>query len=88
MLCKDYLKDPRLSFQAKGMIAYMLMVSHGTMTREELAATSANGVSSVRSTLSEMEKYGYLERHQNRDEKGRIEWEYSVTSYSVKDNAL
>lgn len=64
------LKDTRLSFKAKGLMAYMLSVPDDwKFYQSELTNRAADGVSSIRSGLKELEKYGYLVRYQDRDSK-------------------
>lgn len=74
------LKDTRLSFKAKGLMAYMLSVPDDwKFYQSELTNRATDGVASIRSGLKELEKHGYLVRYQGRDEDtgefGDVVWD-------------
>lgn len=87
---KTGLNDDRLSFKAKGMLAYLLSKpDNWNVSRNQLAKVGADGISSVRSGLKELRDYGYLEKRPVKDGKGRIvEWEsiiYEVPCVEPED---
>lgn len=82
-----HLRDKRLSHKAKGILSEMLSLPPDwDYTLEGLATLAADGVSSVRAGIKELEKYGYLKRRQLRDKNGRmINSEYLIFERS-EDN--
>jgi hypothetical protein len=66
------LRDERMSYRARGILAYVLSLPDGAQTdAETIASKGAEGVSAVYTALKEMEKAGYLVRGRTQDEKGR-----------------
>lgn len=64
------LNDPNLSWQAKGMLAYLLSKpDNWTIIVADLEKRATNGRDSVKSILKELETKGYIERRRVRDEK-------------------
>lgn len=67
------IEDRRLSFKALGLLTYLLSKpDHWRVDREQLAATHADGVTSVRSALRELAAAGYLVTEPARDRNGRL----------------
>lgn len=67
------IRDERLSYKARGLLA--LIASHREgwgVTEKQLAAKSPDGISAVRSGLKELEGAGYLRRYRVRDDLGRL----------------
>lgn len=65
------LQDPKISWKAKGIAAYILSCGDRTrINQDELVRKARNGRESVRSALTELEKHGYIERKRER-ESGR-----------------
>jgi len=63
MMNKTGLNDPRLSFKAKGILAYLLSKPDDWKVMvEELINSSADGKRAVYSGLKELETYGYIKR--------------------------
>ena len=78
-----HLKDRRLSFKAKGLLSVILSLPPDwKYTLTGFAKIAADGVESVKSTVKELEKHGYVSRRQTRDELGRM----SVNEYLVYEN--
>lgn len=78
-----HLKDRRLSFKSKGLLSVIFSLPPDwKYTLTGFAKIAADGVESVKSTVKELEKYGYVSRHQTRDERGRM----SVNEYLVYEN--
>ena len=79
VLDKTALNDPRLSWKAKGIIAFMLSKPDDwTFYLKELMSNATDGEDSFRSGFNELKKHGYVKRVRNRDEKGKIRWETLV----------
>ncbi len=78
-----HLKDRRLSFKSKGLLSVIFSLPPDwKYTLTGFAKIAADGVESVKSTVKELEKYGYVSRRQTRDERGRM----SVNEYLVYEN--
>lgn len=72
------MEDPRLSFKAKGILAYLLSKPDDWQVRDrQLATVGPDGRSAVQAALRELEAYGYIHRIRERNEQGQ--WVY--TSY-------
>jgi hypothetical protein len=75
------LRDSRTSLKAKGLLA--LIASHREgfgISEESISSCATDKISSVRSGLKELEKFGYLRRRRTRDELGRLgASEYYIT---------
>lgn len=73
------LQDPRLSFQAKGMLAYLLTKPDDWDLRiDDLLTTGPDGLRVVRSALKELASCGYVKREKKRSGTGKIEWQTTV----------
>ena len=67
------LRDARLSYKARGLLAFMASHRQGWgVTEKQFATISPEGVASVRSGLKELEAFGYLRRYRTRDRLGRL----------------
>lgn len=66
-------RDMRLSFKGRGLLGTMLTLRDDwDYTLAGLTAISPHGKSYVSTGLNELERLGYLERRQLRDEQGRF----------------
>lgn len=73
------IEDSRLTWEARGMLIYLLSKPDDWSTnREHLAGQAPNGLTVVRRVLAELETCGYLVRHRTRGEDGRIQWEATI----------
>lgn len=73
VLSNEALKDPKLSFKAKGLLACILSKPDGwAFAVERLQDESKDGLDSVKSGIKELEQHGYLIRVQKKDTRGRI----------------
>lgn len=81
------LRDERLSWKARGLLAYLLSMDTGWNTSvRRLAEVGPDGTTSVESALKELEECGYLDRHQSRDQ-GDKAGTFSGTEYHVRDES-
>ena len=73
-------RDMRLSFKGRGLLGTMLTLRDDwDYTLAGLTKISPHGKSYVSTGLNELERLGYLERRQLRDEQGRfIDTEYII----------
>jgi hypothetical protein len=85
-------RDPRMSFKAKGIFG--LISTHRDrfgISIESIAASSTDGISSVRTGLNELEKFGYLVRRQERldgptaDRPNAKKGSFGQTEYYITD---
>lgn len=73
ILSNAMLRDTRLTFKARGLLAYML--SHAgrwNMTVKSVATINGVGQDQVRSALSELEALGYARRERARNDDGTL----------------
>lgn len=81
------LADPKLSWKAKGILAYCLGLPDGaTIDRATLATIAdddvpGSGETAVRGALRELQNAGYLVRTKGRDANGRVTWDTVLYEY-------
>lgn len=75
-----HLRDTDISWQAKGMLSFMLSNSDTfDYSIQGLTKCATNGESSVRSILKELKESGYLQTHPVTNERGQItDWAYDI----------
>jgi predicted transcriptional regulator len=70
-ICNRIFKDRRLSLKAKGLLAMLLSFSDSwKLSISGLYSILKEGKVSIRSTMNELIKYGYVERERVKDAKG------------------
>lgn len=68
----DVLRDPELSFRARGVLAFILSHSDGWRTdAESIARVSKEGRQAIQSALRELRGAGYVEYRKKQDKSGR-----------------
>lgn len=73
------LQDSRLSWKARGLLAFMLSKpANFKFSDEELAMQAPDGMTSVRSGIKELEQLGYVVRYAVRDKGIIVSWEMDV----------
>ena len=73
VMANFHLRDKNLSLKAVGLLSKMLSFNDGwQFSTRGLSAMCKEGPDAILSALRELENYGYLVRHQARDEKGRM----------------
>ena len=79
-ILNDPLQDERLSFKARGLLAYMLTKpDHFRFYIEELMKHTTEGKDSIRAGLKELERLGYVHRYAIKDARGKIvSWELDI----------
>ncbi|MED4359451.1 DnaD domain-containing protein [Geobacillus stearothermophilus] len=76
---KTALHDPRLSWKAKGLHAYMLsMPDDWKFYDDELEKHAKDGKDALKSAIKELKQYGYMRRERRQNEQGKFEWETIV----------
>ncbi|MEY8441834.1 conserved phage C-terminal domain-containing protein [Lactobacillaceae bacterium 24-114] len=74
ILDQALVRDDRLSWKARGIFAYLWSQSDNwDFNEREVAKHSTDGRDSLRRGLKELECYGYLERNQLNDKKGKFD---------------
>ena len=73
VMSNHHLKNPQLTLKAKGLLSMLLSVpDEWNYSERGLAAICKEGVDAIHSAIKELEKAGYMERHQLRGQGGRI----------------
>lgn len=73
------LRDVRLSFGARGVLAYLLTKpDNWQMQVEDLIRQSPQGEHAVRGMLRELKRFGYLKRERHAGKGGRFEWQTTI----------
>lgn len=71
------LRDKRLTWEAKGLAAYLLsQPDDWSINANHLWHEANNGLGSVKRILRELEQFGYLQRRRWRTEDGHFEWQH------------
>jgi len=84
-IANEILRDSRLSFEARGVAAYLLTMPDGwQINSNQLAQQSPAGATVIRRVLRELDKTGYLTRQRHRSNGGTFFWE-RVLSEVPKD---
>lgn len=84
-LSNYHFKDKKLSWKAKGLLSTMLSLPDDwNYTIEGLSKLSADGIKATNSGLLELERCGYLERRQLRNENGH----FGLAEYYVYEQPI
>lgn len=91
MMDKSFLEDSRLSYKAKGILAYLLSKpDNWKVIVGNLVNYSADGKASVYAGLKELKECGYYEKVPIRNEQGTriIRWESTIYENPLLSNSL
>lgn len=73
VMANFHLRDKNLSLKAVGLLSKMLSFNDGwQFSTRGLSAICKEGPDAILTALRELESYGYLVRHQARDDRGRM----------------
>jgi hypothetical protein len=73
VLHRSMIEDPRLSFRAKGLLAYLLSHPETDLSdKRTLTSVSLEGVDAIETALVELEDAGYFRKDQEKDETGTL----------------
>lgn len=76
---RNTLNDVRLSYRARGVLAYLLdKPDDWTTNSDAIAVAGREGREAIRSALAELEEHGYLERKKWRGKLGQWQSEWTV----------
>ena len=85
ILANAPLNDERLSWEARGLLAYLLSKPNNwKVNSRALVSKAPAGRAKVQRILRELEEHGYLERRKVRGERGRFEWESVVREIPIQ----
>lgn len=86
MLDNRWLRDKRLSWKARGLLAWLSSHAVGFQVSVDriVAASDRDGREAVKTAIKELEKHCYLVREQERDARGRI----VASSYTLTDPSI
>ena len=80
VMSNHHFRNRELSLKAMGLLSLMLnLPDNWDYTLKGLSTICGDGLTSVRNTLVELEKHGYVKRERMRDEHGRL----ANTEYSI-----
>ena len=80
-----HLQDKNLSNKAKGLLTIMLSLPpNWDMTLKGLVSLSSDGIDAIRTTITELEKNGYLSRTRGRSELGQLQ----CTEYTIYEQPM
>ncbi|NVM55338.1 MAG: hypothetical protein HWN66_16645 [Candidatus Helarchaeota archaeon] len=78
---KTGLNDKRLSLKAKGLLCYLLSKPDNWYVNiNEIVSNSNNGIKSIHSAINELIKFGYIFKHQFRNNDGKF-YNYNYLIY-------
>ncbi|MFF5994818.1 DnaD domain protein [Lysinibacillus sp. KU-BSD001] len=73
VLDKGFLNNPQISWQAKGLLAYMLSLPNDwTFNIADLTTRSKNGRDATKAIVKELQEAGYIQKEQSRSERGKF----------------
>lgn len=83
-----HFREKEMSLKAKGLLSLMLSLpEEWDYSANGLAALSKDGKDSVKKTLIELEKFGYLKRTKTTDDKGRFTgYDYDIYEKPLAEN--
>lgn len=84
---KTPIEDTKLSWQAKGLLTYLLSKPDDWHVHvSQLSNASTNGRDSTRTIVQELVDKGYIIRYQTRNKKGHITgWDYLVSEEAISE---
>lgn len=84
-----WLRDPRLSRRARGLLVELMSHDPGWVTNtKRLAKNGPEGVAALTASIKELEACGYLVRERSRNASGQLgETQYTITDPGLSENA-
>lgn len=85
----EFLRNKDLSLKAKGLLAVCLSLPDTwNWSIAGLVAICKESITSVRSSLKELEEHGYVTILKTKDDKGRFIYEYTIYETPVSDSPI
>ena len=85
VMSNHHLRDKRLSLKAKGLLSQMLSLPDDwDYTLSGLAYINRESKDAIRSAVNELERAGYVQRHQTTDASGK----FSVNEYIIYERPI
>ena len=85
VMSNHHLRDKRLSLKAKGLLSQMLSLPDDwDYTLSGLAFINRESKDAIRSAINELERAGYVQRHQTTDADGK----FSVNEYIIYERPI
>ena len=79
VMAKYHLKEKEMSLKAKGLLSLMLSLPDDwDYTIEGLISICKESETAIKSILSELKEFGYLEIKKIQNEKGQFEYQYNI----------
>lgn len=79
VMSNNHFKERQMSLRAKGLLSLMFSLpDNWDYSIKGLCAICKENPSAIRAALAELERFGYLRREQQKNEKGRFLYEYTV----------
>lgn len=87
VLHNEFLRNKELSLKAKGLLAMCLSLPDDwNYNIRGLVSLCKESLTSVRSSLKELEEHGYVVITKRNDEKGRFTYDYTIYEVPVTEN--
>lgn len=84
IIANETLRDSRLSFRARGLLAYLLSMPDNWQTSSErISRETTEGRDAIRAALRELETIGYVARIRSQSEDGR--WKSELVVWDQPD---
>lgn len=84
-ITSEAIRDKRLSLKARGLLCFCMSLSDKwKYSISGLAAAAGVGVDTIKSSVKELEKCGYLVRNKYRDEHGRMACDYVISDQPIE----
>ena len=89
-MSNHHLRNKELTLKAKGLLSQMLSLPENwDYTLAGLSHINKESIDAIRTAVLELEKAGYIERSQGRDEKGKMTAiTYTIYDYCCLDYCL
>ena len=90
VMSNHHLRNRELSLKAKGLLSQMLSLPEDWYyTLAGLSHINRESVDAIRTAVWELERAGYIQRSQNRDDKGKMaEMVYTIYEQPVLENPI
>ena len=85
VMSNHHLRNKELTLKAKGLLSQMLSLPENwDYTLAGLSHINKESIDAIRTAVLELEKAGYIERSQGRDEKGKM----TAITYTIYEQSI